>query len=154
MDSIVLVIQAKRLDSLPPASRLRSARQERLNGPVLCTVLRTDTVGRLGIGVQRHTSVLAASIHDVEVHVEVWFATAVQKSPFRGRRLDSPQRFHAGVFGTHAAAHVLHDQEGTEVIETRFTPARRSSRAYFAINIQAGSQKRRRAHPPRNFPGP
>src|SRR5262245_32677982 len=94
-----------------PASRLRSTREGRLYRTFFFSVVSAHSVGRLGIGVQCHTCVLAASIYHIEVHVEVWFAAAVQESPFHGRRLDSPQGIHAGVFGTHTATHVLHDQE-------------------------------------------
>src|ERR1043166_9954556 len=74
--------------------------------------------GVLRAGVHGDAGVLAARVEDVEVDVEVRQAATVEQATLDGVGLDALQRRHAGILRVRAAAHLLDDEVGAEVVRS------------------------------------
>src|SRR5215207_526109 len=105
-----------------------------------------------GALVHGDAGVLAARVEDVEVDAEGGVAVLVEQALLHGVGLDAPERLHAGVLRAFAAAHLLDDEEGAEVVEVRLAPTRRAGRADRAVHVQPRAEDGRVADAPRYLP--
>src|SRR6185503_16893406 len=88
-----------------------------------------------------------------KVDAEIGIALAIQQTLFERVCFDSAQRFHPRILRMTAAAHLLDDQERTEVVEISLAASGGTSCPDRTVNVQPGAQNRRITHAPRDFPG-
>src|SRR5688500_5388877 len=78
---------------------------------------------RVTRGIHRDARVLAFRVDDVEVQAEAGIPLRVEQTLLDRIGLDAAERLESGVLRRQAAAHVLHDQVRSEVVEVGLAAA-------------------------------